>query len=63
MSLTKQQQAALYALFQRNSDGATSYLAFRRRAHGPSGDVLGNYIGLLWCGMYVGIEQDGSTHT
>jgi len=63
--LTKQQREAVKRLYDRSPDGAFSYLNFRRRFRlysiGSSG--LGDYIGGQWCGMFVGIETDGHTHT
>lgn len=57
--LTKDQQLALKRVFDRDPDGSTSYLHFRRRAHY-------SWIGcvmLHWCGMWLGIEPDGYTHS
>ena len=51
---------AVRMLFDRNSDGSTTIAAFRRRVHYNS---LCNYWSINWCGMYVGIEPDGYTHT
>lgn len=56
--LTKPQRAAVARKYQHNPDGAANYREFRRRVR-PS---LG-YIMLPWCGMYVGIEPDGYSHT
>jgi hypothetical protein len=72
MKLTKQQREAVKRLYDRSPDGAVSYLNFRRRfrlysswqvseSFGSSG--LGDYIGGQWCGMFIGIETDGHTHT
>ena len=57
--LTRQQREAVLKLYQRNSSGAASYLQFRRRFRWYYGD----YIGGGWCGMFIGIELDGYTHT
>jgi hypothetical protein len=57
---TKAQQQALLALYQRSPDGAASYLAFRRRA------AYSHMVGCVmipWCGMWIGIEYDGHTHS
>lgn len=58
MKLTKAQQAAIYRKYQQDSDGARSYLEFRRR-------VVQGYdcLMLQWCGMWLGIESDGYTHS
>jgi len=57
---TKAQQQALLALWKRTS-GTTlypSFIRFRRNAYWSFGVLL-----VPWCGMYVGIEPDGYTHT
>ena len=59
MITTRLQRESLYRLYTRNSDGSSSYLSFRRRAQLGQFDVLG----LQWCGMFVGIETDGHSHT
>ena len=62
LKLSKPQQQAGKKLYDRlkDNDDRESFLAFRRRVmHGIGGD----YVGILWCGMYVGIELDGHTHT
>ena len=60
MLLTRPQRKAVKRLYDRNADGAKSYRAFRAR--------VGRFIGLgcicvPWCGMYIGIETDGYTHS
>lgn len=35
-----------------------SYRQFRKRVHSGSGCIM-----VQWCGMWVGIEPDGYTHT
>tara|TARA_R100000656_G_scaffold114300_1_gene86683 strand:- start:171 stop:389 length:219 start_codon:yes stop_codon:yes gene_type:complete len=62
LKLSKSQQHAVKKLYDRleDNDDRESFLAFRRRVmHGIGGD----YVGVPWCGMYVGIELDGHTHT
>jgi hypothetical protein len=61
MKLTKQQRASLKRKWTQDSQGM-SYLAFRRtvRALGFSG---GDCIMVKWCGMWLGIETDGYTHS
>jgi hypothetical protein len=56
--MTKEQQRAILKLFNRSSDGAASYLQFRRRF-----TDFRDYAGGQWCGMFIGIERDGYTHT
>lgn len=60
MLLTKDQQRALKKLYEESPDGASSYLAFRRRAR--HNHVMGCLM-IVWCRMFVGIEYDGYTHT
>ena len=54
------QREALYKLYQRNSNGINTYRQFRKCAMPGFG---GTYIGIMWGGMFVGIEKDGHTHT
>jgi hypothetical protein len=56
---TPDQLIALVKLYWRNADGAQTYNEFRNRAH----SYHGGYIGLDWCGMFIGIEKDGYTHS
>ena len=62
MKTTRAQIESLYRLYSRNNDGSNSYLAFRRRARlvGITGDM---YLGINWCGMFIGIESDGYSHS
>ena len=60
MTLTKAQRRALFRLYSRNADGTHSYRQFRQRVFPGMG---GEYIMVQWCGMYVGIEADGHSHT
>ena len=57
IKLTKAQQVSLCRLWQRNNNGM-SYLQFRRTIM-PGHD----YIGVIWCNMFIGIELDGYTHS
>jgi len=57
-TLTKAQQVAIYRKYQQSPDGSRSYLQFRRRVqHGY------DCLMLNWCGMWLGIETDGYTHS
>lgn len=56
---TKAQRVALHGLWARNGQGL-SYIAFRRKAYNSS--LLGCVMA-PWCGMMVGIERDGYTHS
>ena len=58
MLLTKQQRKALHKVYQRNPDNHPNYLTFRRTVQQGWG-----YIMVQWCGMWLGIEPDGYTHS
>ena len=59
MVITRAQREAILRKYQQNPDGSTSYRAFRSRAHRAfAGTVM-----LHWCGMWLGIEPDGYTHS
>ena len=52
---------AIHRKYQQSPDGATSYLAFRRRVQPLVGD---NACAIMqWCGMWLGIEPAGYTHS
>jgi hypothetical protein len=58
-AITKAQRKAIKRKFDQNPDGATSYRQFRKRAvHGFIDCLM-----LEWCGMWLGIESDGYTHS
>ena len=57
-TLTKAQQVAIYRKYQQSPDGARSYLEFRRRVKQGYDCLM-----LNWCGMWLGIETDGYTHS
>ena len=56
--LNKAQQRALKAIYDRDWNKPKSYLAFRRTVQPGSGCVM-----VEWCGMWLGIETDGYTHS
>ena len=56
--LNKAQQRALKAVYGRDWNKPESYLAFRRTVQPGSGCVM-----VEWCGMWLGIETDGYTHS
>lgn len=56
---TKAQQKALLSLWQRYQQSPT-FLRFRRNAFWAFG---GDCLMVPWCGMIVGIEADGYTHS
>jgi hypothetical protein len=57
MKLTKEQRKALKRKWERDNQGL-SYIQFRRT-------VVQGYdcIMVPWCGMWLGIELDGYTHS
>jgi hypothetical protein len=61
--LTREQVEALKRVYDRRTDfweKPKSYLAFRRTA------VVSNLQGCVmvpWCNMWLGIEEDGYTHS
>lgn len=57
MKLNKKQQLALKRKYCQNNNGM-SYLQFRRSAQ-PGYDC----VMVFWCGMWLGIETDGYTHS
>ena len=59
MKITKEQQAALKQVFDRTPLGLT-YLQFRRTAFHWQHI---NCVMVPWCGIILGIEQDGHTHS
>jgi|HubBroStandDraft_3_1064219.scaffolds.fasta_scaffold87594_1 hypothetical protein len=57
--MTPEQVESINKLFGRNPDGAKSRAEFFHRVQ----PYMGGYCGLSWCGMFVGIEKDGYSHT
>ena len=58
MTLNKAQSASLHRKWLQDGQGLT-YLQFRRSVRAAFGDVAM----VLWCGMWLGIESDGYTHS
>jgi len=59
MRMNKNQLAALHRKWLQHDQGK-SFLAFRRTV---SRLPLEQCVLVLWCGMYLGIEADGYTHS
>lgn len=59
MRLNKKQQLSLKRKWQQNNNGM-SYLAFRKTVQ-PS--FYDKCVMVKWCGMWLGIEEDGYTHS
>lgn len=57
MKLSKAQRAALLRVYQRDPQGL-DYRAFRRTVAPGPGCIM-----VPWCGMWLGIEPDGYTHS
>ena len=55
--LNKAQRTALLRVWTRDPQGMT-YLQFRRTVHYARDCVM-----VKWCGMWLGIEVDGYTHS
>jgi hypothetical protein len=56
--ITKAQQQAIKRIYLRGQNNGLTYLQFRR-------SVKQGYDCLMvhWCGMWLGIETDGHTHS
>lgn len=48
---------SLDKLYQRDSQGVTRDQFFQKVEN------FGDYVGVIWAGMFVGIEKDGYSHT
>ncbi len=57
-TITKEQRKAIKRKYDQNPDGASSYRQFRHRVFPGMG-----YIMFEWCGMFLGVEKDGHTHS
>lgn len=58
--MTRAQRLAIRQKWKVNRDGAESYRAFFCRFQR---DICGDYLLGRWCGMWLGIEPDGYTHS
>jgi len=62
MALNKAQQRKLFEIWCRPTSSQTlTYLQFRRTVR--QGVFLDNVVMVPWCGMWIGIEEDGHAHT
>lgn len=59
-TMNKAEQQALFRLYNRDPNGSKTYREFRRRAMYDG--LVGCWI-IGWCKMFIGIEQDGYTHS
>ena len=57
---TPAQLTAIRRKYDQSPDGADSFESFMARTTGPHYDGL---VALNWCGMWLGIETDGHTHS
>ena len=55
-------QEAVRTLHERQPDGTPDFEDFVKRVHPPAG-IIKDHHSINWCGMYVAIMEDGSTHT
>jgi hypothetical protein len=58
--LTREQRVALKEVYDRKWNKPKSYLAYRRTAYISH---MQGCLMLPWCGMLLGIENDGYTHS
>lgn len=57
--MTPAQVGSISGLYKRNPDGSANQADFFHRVK----YCIGGYAGIQWCGMFVGIEKDGESHT
>lgn len=57
-TINLQQCRAVLRKYRHNPDGTTTISSFFSRVID-----YGDYVGLSWCGMFLGIEKDGYTHS
>lgn len=60
--LTPAQVEAVNKLYGRSPDGSSNRNEFFTRVQ-ESGIGSDRYAGINWCGMFIGIEVDGYTHS
>jgi hypothetical protein len=60
--VTAAQFRALRRKYDQNADEASSFEEFLTRVS-PGGVGTDQYILVRWCGMWLGIETDGYTHS
>lgn len=58
--MTRAQRLAIRRKWAINTDGAQSYRSFFCRWQR---DIMGDHLLGQWCGMTLGIEPDGYTHS
>ncbi len=59
--LTREQRIALKRIYDRDWDKPDSYMKFRRTVE--CGTIRDQFVMVKWCGMWLGIEPDGYTHS
>lgn len=57
--MTPAQTEAISNLYKRNPDGSHTLKGFFKRFE----VFYGDFCGAQWCGMFIGIEKDGHTHS
>ena len=58
VNITKRQRLAIKLIYLRGQNNGKTYLEFRRSVQQGSGCLM-----VEWCGMWLGIEPDGYTHS
>ena len=58
--ITRQQRVALHRVWMRDDQGQT-YRQFRKSA--TTGMSMDECVIIRWCGMWLGIEPEGYTHS
>ncbi len=58
VKLTREQRLSVFRIWQRDSQGL-GYREFRKTVKGGTFDC----VMVHWCGMWLGIEHDGYTHS
>ena len=61
MTYTTEQIESLHKLWQRHSQGFATFYQFLKSTEGLIGGS--GCVMVRWCNMWVGVENDGYTHT
>jgi len=56
--LSREERKAIMRKYLQNPDGSKTYREFRKRVTTGMDCLM-----LKWCGMWLGIERDGYTHS
>ena len=58
IEMTEEQRVSVKRVYERSPDGSKTLDAFEARL-----EPFGECLMIEWCGMWLGIEPDGHTHT